>query len=93
METLDLTSYQTEFEEYLDKKNWIREPKNLYEPIEYIIQLSGKRIRPILTLMACPPAWRVRTDRWRVGRCAVRACIGADRRGEFCGQLGHLRRD
>ena len=52
METLDLTSYQTEFEEYLDKKNWNREPKNLYEPIEYIIQLSGKRIRPILTLMA-----------------------------------------
>ena len=52
IETLDLTSYQTEFEEYLDKKNWNREPKNLYEPIEYIIQLSGKRIRPILTLMA-----------------------------------------
>ena len=52
IETLDLTSYQTEFEEYLDKKNWIREPKNLYEPIDYIIQLSGKRIRPILTLMA-----------------------------------------
>ena len=49
---MDLTSYQTNFEEYLNKKNWIREPKNLYEPIDYIIQLSGKRIRPILTLMA-----------------------------------------
>ena len=50
--TLDLTSYQKEFKQYLDQKNWIREPKNLYEPIDYIIQLSGKRIRPILTLMA-----------------------------------------
>tara|TARA_B100000767_G_C19731803_1_gene522055 strand:- start:108 stop:1079 length:972 start_codon:yes stop_codon:yes gene_type:complete len=49
---LDLTSYQKEFKQYLDQKNWIREPKNLYEPIDYIIQLSGKRIRPILTLMA-----------------------------------------
>ena len=49
---MDLTSYQTNFEEYLNQKNWIREPKNLYEPIDYIIQLSGKRIRPILTLMA-----------------------------------------
>ncbi|MDG1508606.1 MAG: polyprenyl synthetase family protein [Flavobacteriaceae bacterium] len=49
---MDLTSYQKEFQQYLDKKEWIREPKNLYEPIDYIIQLSGKRIRPILTLMA-----------------------------------------
>lgn len=52
LQTLDLTSYQKEFQKYLDKKKWIREPKNLYEPIDYIIQLSGKRIRPILTLMA-----------------------------------------
>jgi len=49
---LDITSYQNEFLNYLEKKEWIREPKNLYEPIDYIIQLSGKRIRPILTLMA-----------------------------------------
>ena len=52
LQTLDLTSYQKEFQQYLDKKEWIREPKNLYEPIDNIIQLSGKRIRPILTLMA-----------------------------------------
>lgn len=49
---MDITSYQNEFLNYLEKKQWIREPKNLYEPIDYIIQLSGKRIRPILTLMA-----------------------------------------
>jgi len=49
---LDLTSYQKEFLAYLETKNWVREPKNLYQPIDYILQLSGKRIRPILTLMA-----------------------------------------
>lgn len=52
LSTLDLTSYQKEFQQYLDNKDWVREPKNLYEPINYILQLSGKRIRPILTLMA-----------------------------------------
>ncbi len=49
---MDLTSYQKEFLNYLENKEWIKEPKNLYEPIEYILQLSGKRIRPILTLMS-----------------------------------------
>lgn len=49
---MDLTLYQKEFLTYLETKNWIREPQNLYQPIDYILQLSGKRIRPILTLMA-----------------------------------------
>lgn len=30
-----------------------KEPKNLYEPIQYILSLGGKRMRPVLTLMAC----------------------------------------
>lgn len=49
---MNLTAYQQEFLQYLAAKNWVREPKNLYEPIDYILQLSGKRIRPVLTLMA-----------------------------------------
>ncbi len=28
-------------------------PKNLYDPIDYMMQLGGKRLRPVLTLMAC----------------------------------------
>lgn len=28
-------------------------PKNLYDPIEYILSLGGKRIRPALALIAC----------------------------------------
>lgn len=49
---MDILNYQKEFISYLESKDWVREPKNLYEPIDYIIQLGGKRIRPILTLMA-----------------------------------------
>ena len=49
---MDILHYQQEFLKYLESKNWIKEPKNLYEPIDYILQLGGKRIRPVLTLMA-----------------------------------------
>jgi geranylgeranyl diphosphate synthase type II len=49
---LDILHYQTAFLSYLKSKKWIYEPKNLYEPIDYILQLGGKRIRPVLTLMA-----------------------------------------
>lgn len=31
--------------------DWNREPKKLYEPIEYILSLGGKRIRPLLMLL------------------------------------------
>ena len=30
---------------------YFKEPKGLYEPIEYILGLGGKRLRPVLTLM------------------------------------------
>lgn len=29
------------------------EPKSLYEPIRYILRAGGKRVRPVLTLLAC----------------------------------------
>ncbi|WP_445748160.1 polyprenyl synthetase family protein [Polaribacter sp.] len=49
---MDILQYQQVFLDYLGSKKWVREPKNLYEPIDYILQLGGKRMRPILTLMA-----------------------------------------
>lgn len=49
---LEITQYQKDFLNHLEKKVWVKEPKNLYEPIAYILELGGKRIRPILTLMA-----------------------------------------
>ena len=49
---MDILHYQKQFLGYLESKNWIKEPKNLYEPVDYILHLGGKRIRPVLTLMA-----------------------------------------
>jgi geranylgeranyl diphosphate synthase type II len=37
----------------LEKINWNKEPKALYEPIGYVLSMGGKRIRPALALMAC----------------------------------------
>ena len=49
---LDISNYQKDFISYLESKKWVKEPANLYEPIEYILKLGGKRMRPVLTLMA-----------------------------------------
>lgn len=49
---MDIQHYQENFISFLDSKEWIQEPKNLYEPVDYILKLGGKRIRPVLTLMA-----------------------------------------
>jgi len=38
--------------EALEKENFNREPLELYEPITYILSLGGKRIRPVMLLMA-----------------------------------------
>jgi geranylgeranyl diphosphate synthase, type II len=46
-----IETYQKQFQAYLEAYNTIREPKNLYEPIQYILNLGGKRLRPVLTLM------------------------------------------
>jgi len=45
-------AYQEHFSDYFVQQDFFRQPKNLYEPIGYILSLGGKRIRPILTLMA-----------------------------------------
>ncbi len=47
-----ISDYQGYFLEYLAKKTTTKEPKNLYEPITYILGLGGKRLRPTLVLMA-----------------------------------------
>ncbi|WP_339657984.1 polyprenyl synthetase family protein [Flavobacterium frigidarium] len=47
-----INQYQDFFISYLKAQSISREPKNLYDPIIYILDLGGKRIRPVLTLMA-----------------------------------------
>ncbi|REG96378.1 polyprenyl synthetase family protein [Flavobacterium aquicola] len=44
--------YQEFFITYLENQKINKEPKNLYEPIDYILSLGGKRMRPVLTLLA-----------------------------------------
>lgn len=44
--------YQQIISDYLTSLSLQKEPLNLYKPIEYILSLGGKRIRPVLTLMS-----------------------------------------
>lgn len=37
---------------YLSTMPYMREPKGLYAPIEYVLSLGGKRIRPVLMLLS-----------------------------------------
>ena len=50
---MKIEDYKIAFLDYLARKVTIQEPKNLYEPIDYIMNLGGKRLRPILALMSC----------------------------------------
>jgi geranylgeranyl diphosphate synthase type II len=43
---------QALFTTYLEEKKWVKSPENLYKPVEYILSLGGKRMRPVLTLLA-----------------------------------------
>jgi geranylgeranyl diphosphate synthase type II len=46
-----IEKYRGEFISYLESKTKTKEPKNLYEPITYILKLGGKRLRPVLVLL------------------------------------------
>lgn len=39
--------------EKIKKLGYVRKPENLYLPIEYALSFGGKRLRPMLTLIAC----------------------------------------
>jgi len=47
-----ISYYQEIISSHFETLSLQKEPKNLYEPIQYIISLGGKRLRPVLTLMA-----------------------------------------
>jgi geranylgeranyl diphosphate synthase type II len=47
----NIEAYQKSFIANLKDFAVDKEPKNLYEPINYILKLGGKRLRPVLTLM------------------------------------------
>lgn len=47
-----IDEYREHFISELEQEVFLREPKNLYEPIRYILSLGGKRMRPVLTLLS-----------------------------------------
>ncbi|SHF48457.1 geranylgeranyl diphosphate synthase, type II [Bacteroides luti] len=38
--------------QYISELSYTHAPKSLYDPVEYVLSLGGKRIRPVLMLMA-----------------------------------------
>jgi geranylgeranyl diphosphate synthase type II len=47
-----ISDYQDLILKHFESLNYQKEPNNLYEPIRYILSLGGKKLRPVLTLMA-----------------------------------------
>ena len=47
-----LSQLQQTFERYLDENQFLEAPSELYAPANYILSLGGKRLRPIMLLMA-----------------------------------------
>lgn len=50
MKTIDL--YLRWIEQEIGRQRYGRQPASLYEPIRYLMGLGGKRLRPLLTLLA-----------------------------------------
>ncbi|MGV6860210.1 MAG: polyprenyl synthetase family protein [Putridiphycobacter sp.] len=48
-----IKDYQNSISQELEKLPIPEAPNNLYEPIKYFLNLGGKRMRPVLTLMGC----------------------------------------
>ena len=42
----------TDINKAIEQLDWKREPYGLYEPIEYTLSLGGKRLRPMLAVLA-----------------------------------------
>lgn len=49
----NLTHYSALLEKALNEEQFPSSPQNLYDPLRYFMLLGGKRLRPMLSLMAC----------------------------------------
>ncbi|BAO55097.1 polyprenyl synthetase family protein [Nonlabens marinus] len=49
---IGIENLRTEFLEHLKRTVNHSKPEGLYEPVQYILELGGKRLRPVLTLMS-----------------------------------------
>lgn len=48
-----LSTYNNILEDAIQREALPLHPENLYDPLRYFLQLGGKRMRPMLSLMAC----------------------------------------
>lgn len=63
-----MNSFETlssQFTEYFNKRHFAGEPRTLYEPNEYFLNLGGKRVRPVLCLMGNELFDEIRDDTWQ----------------------------
>ena len=49
---LTASEIQNIVNEYLNKLSYNRKPASLYAPIQYVLSMGGKRIRPVLMLLS-----------------------------------------
>ncbi|MDX5320037.1 MAG: polyprenyl synthetase family protein [Bacteroidota bacterium] len=49
----ELKRYQQLIESMLERNRFAGNPQSLYDPLNYLLDLGGKRLRPMLTLIAC----------------------------------------
>ena len=48
-----LSEIQNRVKQLFETENFVRQPKELYEPVQYALSQGGKRLRPSLLLAAC----------------------------------------
>ena len=48
-----IKKYKEQFDLFMDMVDFNRQPEGLYEPVAYTVLQSGKRLRPMLCLLAC----------------------------------------
>jgi geranylgeranyl diphosphate synthase type II len=56
--------------DYLDHLPYDRKPASLYEPVQYVLSLGGKRIRPVLMLLGYN-LWHERPEDILMPACGV----------------------
>ena len=49
----EIEQYQKNINEFIAQNKFSKFPQELYEPLDYIMALGGKRMRPVMVMMAC----------------------------------------
>ncbi|KOY87197.1 isoprenyl synthetase [bacterium 336/3] len=58
---MDLSLHSQEIQQFLNHYSYGKSPQELYEPIQYLMNLGGKRMRPLLVLLG----YQLFDDNWQ----------------------------